>query len=96
MYKYVSNNKVVWSYMDFLVIENGELTLYWENNTSYISVFAAKRVTPRVKNIDIPVCFLQKQYGNGIFIPVYEKYVIVVSSMSKKLCLGPIISHITK
>ena len=66
MYKYVSNNKVVWSYMDFLVIDNGELTLYWENNTSYISVFAAKRVTPRVKNIDIPVCFLQKQYGNGV------------------------------
>ena len=45
--------------MEALEIHTGETTVHWEDNTIFISVIEAKRVTPRVKHIDIPVCFLQ-------------------------------------
>ena len=51
---------------------------------------------PRVKQIDIPVCFLQEQFDNSIFVPKYEKCSIVPSYMCTKPCLDPIISWITK
>ena len=44
--------------MEALALHTGETTVHWEDNTSCISVVEAKRVTPRVKHIDIPVCFL--------------------------------------
>ena len=47
--------------MEALALYTGATTVHWEDNTSCISVVEAKRVTPRVKNIDIPVCFLQEQ-----------------------------------
>ena len=45
--------------MEALALHIGAPTIHWEDNTSYISVVEAKIVTPIVKHIDIPVCFLQ-------------------------------------
>ena len=45
--------------MEDLALYTGAPTVQWEDNTICISVVEAKRVTPRVKHIDIPVCFLQ-------------------------------------
>ena len=43
-----------------LSIHTGALTVHLEDNTDYISVVDSKRVTPRVKHIGFPVCFLQE------------------------------------
>ena len=59
----------IFSHMEALALHTGAPTLHWEDSTSFISVVEAKRVTNRVKNIDIPVCFLQEQFDNGLFIP---------------------------
>ena len=55
-----------------------------------------KIVTPRVKHIDIPVCFLQEQFYNGLFLPKYEKSSFMPAYMCTKQCSGPIISRSTK
>ena len=57
-HKDVNKNKSFRQYMEALVLHTGEPTVYWEYNTSFISVVEAKIVTPRVKHIDIPVYFL--------------------------------------
>ena len=59
MYKSVNKNKATWRYMEASALHTGSPTVHWEDNTSCISVVEAKIVTPRVKHIDIPVCFLQ-------------------------------------
>ena len=61
-----------------------------------IYVVEAKRVTPKVKHIDIPVCFLQQQFYKGFFIPKYEKSSVMLEDMCIKPCSGPIISRINK
>ena len=61
-----------------------------------ISDVEAKRVTPRVKHIDIPVCFLQKQFDNGLFLPKYENSSVITEDMCTKPCSGTIISRSTK
>ena len=48
--------------MEAVALHTGTPMVHWEENTIYISVVEAKRVTPIVKKIDIPVCFLQEQY----------------------------------
>ena len=53
-------------------------------------------VTPRVKHIDIPVCFRQYCYDNGLFIPKYEMSSIMTADMGTKPCSGPIISRSNK
>ena len=62
MYKAVNKNKVIRRYMEDLALYTGAPKVHWEDNTSCISVVEAKIVTPRVKHIDIPVCFLQEQF----------------------------------
>ena len=59
-------------------------------------VVEAKRVTPRVKHIDIPICFLQEKFENGFFIPKYEKSSVMPENMCNKPCPGPIISRSNK
>ena len=41
--------------MEYLALHTGALIIHWEDNTGYISVVEAKRVTNRVKHIDINV-----------------------------------------
>ena len=53
-------------------------------------------VTPRVKHIDIPVCFLQEKFDNGLFLPKYEKSSVMPEDMCTKPCSVPITSLITK
>ena len=55
--------------MEALALYTGATTVHCEDNTSCIYVVESKRVTPRVKHIDIPVCFLQEQFDNGLFLP---------------------------
>ena len=62
----------------------------------FISVVEAKGVTPRVKHIDIHVCFLQEQFDSGVFLPKYEKSSVMPADMCKKPCSGPIIIQSTK
>ena len=45
--------------MEDLLIHTGAPTLNWEDKKSCISVLEYEIVTPIVKHIDIPVCFLQ-------------------------------------
>ena len=46
--------------MESLALHTVAPTVHWEDNTSYIYVVEAKIVAPRVKQIDIHVCFLQE------------------------------------
>ena len=96
MYKAVKKIKVIRRYMEYLALHTGAPTVHWEYNTSCIFVVEAKIVTPRVKHVEIPVCFLQEQFDNGIFIPKHVKSSVMPSDMCTKLCSGPIISLITK
>ena len=57
-YKAVKKTKVIRRYMEALEFHTGAPTVNCEYNTSYMYSVEAKRVTPRVKHIDIPVCFL--------------------------------------
>ena len=82
--------------MEALALHTGAPTVNWEDNTSFISVVEAKRVTPIVKNIHIPVCFIQEQSGNCLFLPKYEKSSVMLADMCTKPCSGPIISRSTK
>ena len=45
--------------MEDLALHTGATTVHWEDNTSCISVVEYKTVTPRVKQIYIPVYFIQ-------------------------------------
>ena len=96
MYKAVKKTKVIWRYMEDLAIHNSAHIVHWEDNTSCIYVVEAKRVTPRVKHIDICVCFLQEQFDNGLFIPRYEKSCVRPADICTKPCSGPIIIWSTK
>ena len=63
--------------MEALAIHTGYPTFHWDYNTSFICVVESKIVTPRVKQIDIILCFLLEKFDNCIFIPKYEKYSII-------------------
>ena len=82
--------------MEALALDTGAHIVHFEDNTSSIYVVEAKTVTPRVKHIDIPVCFLLDQFDNGLFLPKYEKSSVMPAYMCTKTCLGPIISQSTK
>ena len=82
--------------MEALALHNGASKVYWEYSTSCIYVVETKRVTPRVKYIDITVYFIKEQFDNGILVPKYEKYSVMPSDMCTKPYPGPIISRSTK
>ena len=69
MYTAVKKIKVLKRYMESLALRNSAPTVHWEDNTSFISIVEAKRVTPRVKNMVIPLCFVQEKFDNGLFLP---------------------------
>ena len=71
MYKAVNKTKYVRQYIEALSLHTGAPTLHWEDNTSCIYVVEAKRVTPIVKHIYIPVYFLLKTFENDHFVPKY-------------------------
>ena len=56
--------------MEALALYTGAPTVHCEDYTSCISVVEAKIVNPRVKHIDIPICFLQEKFDNGLFLPL--------------------------
>ena len=47
--------------MKYLSLHTCSSTIHPEYNIKCISVVESKIVTPRVKHIDIPVCFLQEK-----------------------------------
>ena len=75
--------------MEALALHTGAPTVHWEENTSCIYFVKDKIVTPRVKHIDIPVCFLQEQFDN-------DNSSVILSDMCTKPCAGPIIIRIAK
>ena len=96
MYTSFNTTKVIRRYMESLSLHNFAPTVHWEYNISFIYFVEAKIVTPRVKHIKIPVCFLQEQFDNGLFIPKYEKSSGMTEYLCTKPCSGPIISWNTK
>ena len=96
MYKDVKETKFIRRYLEALALYTGAPTVHWEDNTSCISFVEAKIVTPIVKHIDIPVCFLQEKFDNGLFLPKYEKSSVMPSDMCTKPRSGPTISRSTK
>ena len=82
--------------MEALALHTGAPIVHWEDNTICISIVEAKIVTPRVKHIGIPVCFLQEQFDNGLFLPKYEKSSVIQEDMCTKPWSGPIIRRSTK
>ena len=96
MYKYVKKTKVIRRYTGALALHIGAPIVNCKDKTSCIYVVDAKRFTPRVKHIDIPVFFLQKQFYNGLFLPKYEKSSVMPADMCTKPCSGPIISRSNK
>ena len=53
--------------MESLVIHTGAPTVNLEDITSCISYVQSKIVTPIIKHMGIPICFLQEQFDSGIF-----------------------------
>ena len=88
--------KVIRRHTEASSLHTGAPTVHWEDKIIYIYVVEAKILTPRVKPIDIPVYFLQEQFGNDLFLPKDEKYSFVPADMCTKPCLGPIISRSNK
>ena len=82
--------------MEALAIHTGAPTVHWEDNQSCISAVEAKIVTPRVKHIDITVCFIQEKFENSLFLPKYEKSSVMPTYMCTKPCSGPIVSQSNK
>ena len=82
--------------IEVLSLHTGAPTVHWEDKISCYSVVGAKRGTPRVKHIDITVCFLPEQFYNGIFVPKYEKSSVIPEYMCTEPCSVPIISCSTK
>ena len=96
MYRAINKTKAIWIYTEVFKIHTGSPTVHWEDSTKCIYVVKAIRVTPKVKHINIVVCFLQEQYEIFIFITKYEKYVIILAHMCTKPRLGLTISCSTK
>ena len=82
--------------MEALALHTGAPTVNWDDDTSCIFVVEDKIVTPRVKHIGIPFCFLQEQFENGLFLPKYEIFSVMPADMCTKPCPGPIIRRINK
>ena len=78
--------------MEVLALHTSAPTVHLEDNTSFISVVEAKIVTPIVKHIYIPVCFITEQFYNSFFIPKYNNSSVMPVDMCTKVCSGPIIS----
>ena len=57
IYKAVNKTKAIRKYMESLALHTGAPTVNLEDNTSCISVVEEKRVTPRVKHIEILCLF---------------------------------------
>ena len=70
--------------MEALAVYTGAPIVHWEDNTICISVVEAKIVTPRVKHIDIPFCFLQEKIDNGLFLTKYEQSSVMPADMCTK------------
>ena len=79
--------------MESLAIHTDASTVHREDNTGCISIVEAKRVTPKVKHIYIPVFFLLEKFDNGLFILKYEKSSVIPADMCTKSCSCPIISR---
>ena len=96
MYKDVKKNRTIRNCMETLSIHTGYPTVHLEDNKIYISIIKSKLVTPRKKHINIPVCFIQEKYDNGLFIPKYDKCIIISDDFCTKPFPGSIIYFSTK
>ena len=95
-HKAVKKTKFICKYMEALSFQTGSPKLHRKGNTSCIYVVEAKIVTPSVKHVVIPICFLLKEFGNGFSIPKYDKSSLLLADMCTKPCSGKIISQSTK
>ena len=78
LYESVNNTKYFQYHMESLFLHTVSPTVHWEDNTSFISLVKSNIVTPIIKHINIPVCFLQDQYYNVLYITNYDKFDIII------------------
>ena len=62
MHVQIPREKIIRRYMEALALHTVAPTVHWEDNKNIISVFEAKIITPRVKHVYIPVCFIQEPF----------------------------------
>ena len=67
MCKDVKKTKTIFQFMEALALHTDMTTVHWEDNTSYVYVVEANKVTPIVKHVEIAFFFLQ---GN-----IYKWYI---------------------
>ena len=82
--------------MEALALHTGKPIVHLDDRTSFISIVESKRVTLRVKHIDIRVNVLQEHFANFFVKNIYKKSRVVSADMCTKPCSGPIISCNTK
>ena len=92
--KDANNTKYVRCYMESLDLHIGEPNIHWEDNNSVISVVGSNIVTPMAKHINVPVCFIQEQCENVLFIPKYDQSATISDDKCTRPCSGPIINII--
>ena len=72
MYKAVKKTKVILRYTESLALHTVAPILHWKDNTSCISIFESKRITPRVKHIDITVFCTIKNWQWSLYSKMLE------------------------
>ena len=82
MYKAVNKIKFIWRYKEALKFHTGAPTVNWEENTICIYVVEAKRVTTRVKHIDISVCSQQEKLT---MVSLFQNMMSIVSC--RQICV---------
>ena len=73
--------------MESLVLHTGAPTVHRVDNTNCIYFAGSRIVTPIGKYVYIPVCILQEQFDNGIFVPKYENYSVISEYMCTQAML---------
>lgn len=68
-------------------------TPLFEDNKGTHDLIKAGRQTPRVKHIDIPLCYLHEKHKSGEFIVMECSTHLMLADGLKKALSGPVIKH---
>ena len=79
----------------FLVTSLGFLPAYptkvYEDNAAVVTSITTKKITPRLRNIDLPLCYLCYEHTKEVFQAVQNQSLIQIANMETKPKYGPII-----
>ena len=72
----------------------GDPTPHYEDNTMVINIAHAHRVTPRLKHMDLPVCYIHNEYRLGTFTTSYRESRFMLPDFITKAHSVPSLLHI--